>query len=593
MSKEKRYLITTADERTWKFDRPVVFLGEWCRLYNKKHLWESMDAVVAEPFGLQLKQKEKNINYAQVLSAELLVELKKTLNAFHKTNHSDRYWNILLGHWLQRYVKVCFNRYYTIQQVLENYEITGTTIFNPTYNLAVPDSESFIWANTDDLWSSVFYGRAIKYLDQDKIQSDLVAVDDEVQFIYKKTIAPTNKAIIFRFIKTIGGNIFQKLSKEKDAFIINSYLPKWQEIKLQFSLFQFPQLWQSPLLNSVQVDLEQRMKLQTKFRFFTKGKSGFELFVRNLLSELIPICYLEGYAELNKQVASLPWPKNPKFIFTSNNFDTDEIFKAWVGIKVEEGVRYFIGQHGNNYGTLLGHENWVEYQTSDKFFSWGLHQPNHKNIPMFIFKLINKKKYISPIGGLLLIELHSPHRLDINDTYKEFEFYQDQQFEFVELLPENIKKDLTIRLHSAWQRMRWFEDKRWVDRFPKVNLEKGNSSIWALIKRNRLVVHSYDSTGILETLSLNIPTICFWHGGLTHLTPKAKPFYNLLRNVGILADSPKQAAKFIALHWDNIDGWWKSESVQSVRKIFCEQYAQVEKKSLRDLKLALTSQAKK
>lgn len=215
-----------------------------------------------------------------------------------------------------------------------------------------------------------------------------------------------------------------------------------------------------------------------------------------------------------------------------------------------------------------------------------------KNIPMFIFKLINENKYISPFGGLLLIELHSPHRLDINDTYKEFEFYQDQQFEFVEFLPKNIKKDLTIRLHSAWQRMPWFEDKRWVDRFPKVYLEKGNSSIWALIKKNRLVVHLYDSTGILETLSLNIPTICFWHGGLTHLTPKAKPFYNLLRNVGILADSPKQAAKFIALHWDNIDGWWKSESVQIVRRIFCEQYARVEKKSLRDLKLALTSQVK-
>lgn len=35
-----RYLITTADERTWKFDRPVLFLGEWCRLYDRRHVWQ-------------------------------------------------------------------------------------------------------------------------------------------------------------------------------------------------------------------------------------------------------------------------------------------------------------------------------------------------------------------------------------------------------------------------------------------------------------------------------------------------------------------------------------------------------------------------
>jgi hypothetical protein len=29
MSEVARYLITNADERTWKFDRPVIFLGEW------------------------------------------------------------------------------------------------------------------------------------------------------------------------------------------------------------------------------------------------------------------------------------------------------------------------------------------------------------------------------------------------------------------------------------------------------------------------------------------------------------------------------------------------------------------------------------
>ena len=38
MSKVPRYLITSADELLWKFDRPVIFLGEWCRRFDRKHI---------------------------------------------------------------------------------------------------------------------------------------------------------------------------------------------------------------------------------------------------------------------------------------------------------------------------------------------------------------------------------------------------------------------------------------------------------------------------------------------------------------------------------------------------------------------------
>ena len=48
MPNKPRYLIVTADERTWKFDRPVIFLGEWCRLYNRRHVWQDMDAIVGD-----------------------------------------------------------------------------------------------------------------------------------------------------------------------------------------------------------------------------------------------------------------------------------------------------------------------------------------------------------------------------------------------------------------------------------------------------------------------------------------------------------------------------------------------------------------
>lgn len=58
MKREPRFLITTADERTWKFDRPVIFLGEWCRSYSRRDVWGAMDAVMALPYGLGRSKKD-------------------------------------------------------------------------------------------------------------------------------------------------------------------------------------------------------------------------------------------------------------------------------------------------------------------------------------------------------------------------------------------------------------------------------------------------------------------------------------------------------------------------------------------------------
>ena len=94
-----RILITTADERSWNFEQPVLFLGEWCLLYDRKQMWEGMDVTVATPFGLE--EKQKNAKYVYSLYLKLLSEVVDELNKFHHTNHRIRYWKILLGHWLQ------------------------------------------------------------------------------------------------------------------------------------------------------------------------------------------------------------------------------------------------------------------------------------------------------------------------------------------------------------------------------------------------------------------------------------------------------------------------------------------------------------
>ena len=40
-------LVTTALEETWQDSEHILFLGEWCKLYNQKLKWEKIDHSVA------------------------------------------------------------------------------------------------------------------------------------------------------------------------------------------------------------------------------------------------------------------------------------------------------------------------------------------------------------------------------------------------------------------------------------------------------------------------------------------------------------------------------------------------------------------
>lgn len=586
----KRYLITTADERSWKFDRPVLFLGEWCRLYERKHVWEGMDAAVAEPYGLAPTQKERDLAYVQSLSSQLLVEVADALNRFHGTTRTNRYWHIVIGQWLQRYVALTFNRYFTLQQALENHELSGTAVFDSTgYRLATNDSLEFIWASNDDVWNHVLCSDILSFMGTLSMEVETAPLRGNTGFTQENAHVTVAKVSAKHRVMKTAATVLPKFGRKRDAFITNSYLPPRVEAKLEISLGQFPQFWRREPVPVVAADPD----LRERFRIHEGDHRGFELFVRRQLAKVIPTCYLEGFGELVAQTKQLPWPAEPRFIFTSNNFDTDETFKVWTGSKVEEGSPYYIGQHGNNYGTLLGSENWPELVNCDAFYTWGWTNGSPRNVPAFLFKTAGRKApRRNPTGGLLLIELPLGHRITPQDSYHEFGVYQEEQFQFVSGLPDRIRKELTVRMHPASRQTRWADEKRWKDRSPDTRVETGGASVFGLIEGSRLVVHSYDSTGILETLAWNVPTICFWQDGLNHLLPRAKPFYELLREAGILADTPDHAAALVALHWDNVTEWWESDSVQKAREAFCAEYARTEKKPVRTLRRLLTTRAR-
>ena len=53
-------LITTADQRTWLKNRPVLFLGEWCCLFDQKHVWSKLDYEIT-PYHWNNRKKLRDV----------------------------------------------------------------------------------------------------------------------------------------------------------------------------------------------------------------------------------------------------------------------------------------------------------------------------------------------------------------------------------------------------------------------------------------------------------------------------------------------------------------------------------------------------
>ena len=579
MSKKKRQLITTADELTWKFNQPVIFLGEWCRLYSRKHIWQKMDSIVAKPYGLGASKKDTDYFNVKMLEEKLFPELCILLNGYHGTQHNERFWSIIIGHWFRATLLMLLNRVNTLEQCFLTEEISETTLYHSEYcSLASPDWRSAIISFNNDQWNNVLNGRIINLLDNINISLNYYE-DENSSFVYQgfKYKASINdqsfKRKILKWAQIIYSKIATKFVKNTDALIINSYLPIKEEIKLELSLGQWPQMW-NVFTPKIDLKPDQILRKNLTKKFEHKSENYIENIIRTLLFELLPVYYLEAQQDLKKIVNELPWPKSPKFIFTSNNFYTDEVFKLWTAIKVELGTKYYVGQHGNNYFSRKHQFPRIEEKTSDKFLTWGWTNGLAKYIPAFIFKTAGRKPFSYNINGrLLLIETVQSRRLVTWDATSEHDKYFEDQKKFVSELANEPKHKLTIRLSTHYQELKYNDDSRWYEFDQSLKIDNGNIAIRHLIADSRLVVHSYDSTGILETLSQNIPTLAFWQNNFDHLREEVIPEYQMLVDAGIVHLSAKSVADKVNEIWSDVDKWWSERNVQDARKNFCDIYA--------------------
>jgi putative transferase (TIGR04331 family) len=577
-----RFLVTTALEETWPaVDVPVLFLGEWCKLYDRKSAWGSRDAVVA-PYHWDDREKLRNdYLYLQALYEELLSELTMKLNELHGVDHSVRYWRIIIGPWLGYFTQMVFDRWVMLQEVAQQYDISGANVLQRCSEQFIPNNmDEFVSLLLSDEWNESIYGQL---LEQSRIFVKKVTPRSELLASANHSLKLGYRYKLKRILGGIADQLSSVLYRDDEYFFLATYLSRTKNLLLQMKLGQLPKFWRQiqPPCAVVNHTMRQWQLSSPKLSGLA---ADFAAIARNMIPKHIPTVYLEGYQKSLAQCKNLPWPKNPKAIFTSNSYSSDDIFKLWAAEHAENGTPLIIGQHGGNYGMALwGFTEDHQIAIADYYLSWGWSEQEQKKIiPLGNFKEFGKKATANKLGVALLVTMalprHSYYMYSVPVAAGQWQSYFDDQCRFVQALPEGLRDQLLIRLFP--QDWGYCQKQRWQERFPDIQLDEGVQPMTSLMKNTRLYISTYNATTYLESMSLNFPTLMFWNPKQWELRDSALPFFEKLKSVGIFHDTPESAARQMDKVWNDVDGWWQSEKVQSVRREFCERYAHISDNTL-------------
>jgi len=579
-------LITTAEERTWKKDEKIIFLGGWCKLYSRKHIWSKLNYKLV-PYHWDDRDKYyEDYKYLSEVYERYLKVLSKTLNNIHGLNYSVRYWRIVIGPWLRFFIDTIYDRYCSIKSAIEAGNVSSTLIMGFDIDEWIPkDYNQFYQTFTTDQWNHFIYGEIIKLVGS--ISYEVIGERNHPNVNYNKRIYGGKLGRIKNYIVNGYARIIP--DRFNSVLFTSSYFDLNNLIKLQLKLGQLP-YFHGPIIEitDYKVNMVSRDQLKIKSEV-----NEFEKILNKLIPIQMPKSYLEGFKQV-KVLAKKYYPQKVKSIFTANAYSHDDIFKIWAAGQVERNVKLFIGQHGGNLGTCLWSQREDhQIEISDKYFSWGWNKQNDAKVRFLSAgKLLHlRNRFSSNLSGpILSIWTSLPRYFYCSysiPTAGQFLNYFNYQIELTKLFEPELLKIYKMRLDSP--DFSWDLKNRFIDDGLEEYIEENTIKLFDRLNGCRLCVVTHNATVFLETFVANFPTVLFWNPEYYEIRESAKPYFDALHSAGILHYTPESVAKILNKIYHNPMKWWMQENIQSAKDKFCEKYAYISDNWLEEWRNELSS----
>jgi putative transferase (TIGR04331 family) len=587
INKKRILLITNLKDKNKNYlKKSLVAISDGCIKYQDKD-FSKADLLVSRKY-LKKNHLLKDFSYIKGIYNSYLLKISSQLNKIHKVNYPTEYWRIIVGHWLERFIFIIYDRLKSIQQIKKNYKILFVKIANEKKKLyEYNDYNDFNSAILNqDQWNNLIYKDILKILKYFPIK--------KFNYIpYKKNERKKNerkinlRKILIDFILIIFTYINSHINKKK-YFIIGAYLSLKDLILLQLKLRQFPYF--------AKENIQLKFRTNKNLRSWNKRDSFWnEVRKKNLISILdalipkhIPKIYLEGYKYTVKFIDTLNWPTKPKFIFSSISFYNDDIFKIYLAEqKIKHKTKFISIQHGGVFfSSKFFFSQSLQSKISNTFMTWGYKKKfSTKFLPMFNLSNKDKKIHYKKNGKLLFVNYEFPRfpfgiGSPLFTDSRNIELLEDC-FNFFKKLKYNVINSSIIKMYP--HDFGWNIQRRFNSNGIFCDFSKRNDSFFKLLNNSRLCVTNIDSTAYLQSLNFNFPTIIFFNKDLSIMTDEFLRDLKVLKKAKVFFDTPEQAAIHINLVWDAIEEWWDSKKVQKAVTFFCEKYSKRSNDRINDL----------
>jgi putative transferase (TIGR04331 family) len=567
---EAPFLATTALEEFWDTGRPLIFLGEWCLLHERRAFHAQVGGSLLDSPYTTAGSAEAAHARVDRLYEQLLPQLGAALNKIHGRNHSDRYWRIVIGPWLQLYLAVVHDRFVCLSHALDRYPACSTIGLSEASFVVPVDTLDFAAHVSEDAYNLQVFTKLLGALGRQFPRKEFEVPRNP---LYAKMHGDSWKRRAINLAVGAYAGVCAMVSRTvllRNVHFSSRYI-------LELTLRNFGRVlpdWKQ-MTPSVQYacDTAKRGQLRT----LAVEDSEFGRCLVALLFEDVPQCFIEGYAVLEKG-ACAGYPKRVKAIFSANGWYYDELFKLWAAKAADEGTLLLGTQHGGDYGSLKVMPS-EDHETAlvDYYYSWGWSRTDRRAqvIPMPATKLAGRKVIGADNSkqGILWVATTAPryHLLEAPTWNSHFREYLKWHVRFAKALPAEVMQQVRFRPHYI--NHGWSPVERLRDCVPGIAVESWQVPFQVSLENCRLYVCDHFSTTFAEALAANKPTILFCNPLTNKFRADAQPHFDLLRQNGILFDTPEDAATAVAAVHADIEAWWNAPQRQAAIQSFCYRYA--------------------
>ncbi|MBN4080846.1 hypothetical protein JYT44_00640 [Caldithrix abyssi] len=530
-----------------------IIMGPWVFLNNQNLLFQC-EPFESDPYKNAIELK-KDADLAVHFVEHLVIQTAKRLNKINNADYSVEFWRILIIPWLSTLVQITLERYRRIQKVLDKYskESLEVELLESSYNWNFENTHEFLNNGVlDVLFNEWLLSRIIE---KQAIPS--------LHIVYKTNNSANkakNNSNAYTQLRRIYKEVNQKLMKLFPSASVYG-----------ISLVEAP-LWE--------VMLKFKRVKKTVYNYTERSSK-----VKPNLCEIKEIVNWKLLIEATTPQFFNNIPKNikkpkPRFLLIGPDaLYYNEKNKLGIAIQKEVGSIIIVTQHGSGYGTLkvLPYKWSLEYG-HDVFITWGWrNQSSYKCNTIPLPSPYLKKKIVIKNDNILLVGHHSslisyripsiPQPGDQIDIIRQLGI-------FIKLLNSELRAKLVYRPYPMDSAS--LNAKKYIKLIdPDINIL--DRSINKEIYRARLLVIDHPGTVLHQRIAANLPTICFWSENKWGLSEQAIPYFDALRDVGILFNNTNKAARKVNDIWDDIDSWWFEGKIQKARADWAWQYARKSK----------------